>query len=110
MKARPFILRCAAFLLIIIFSQKAGTGLFIHNLLHADAATKQLPSGENSQGNSISYACNCIDDFLMPFVETEEPVCFQSFSTPVTPVIFYKDEIPFHPVILSSLRGPPFMG
>jgi hypothetical protein len=103
MKGRSFILRCAAFLLILVFSQKAGAGLFLHNFFHAN--TEQSSSKEN-KSNEISYACSCIDDFLMPFDEVTEPVCLPVFSN-YDPPLTFEDRIPFQTIILSSLRGPP---
>lgn len=106
MQPRKFILRFSAFFLILIFSQKTGAGLFVHNLLHAkNANDPSKPENENKNG--ISYACNCIDDFLTPFTETDEPVCFQNNIKHTIPVVFLKEDIPFRTVIFSSLRGPP---
>jgi hypothetical protein len=107
MRSRPFILRCAAFLLILVFSQKAGAGLFLHNLFHSTVSSNQVPGQEHEKSTGFSYNCTCIDDFLMPFDGSEEPV----YSTPVTnriaPDTFFEDRIPFHTSIISYLRGPP---
>lgn len=107
MKARPFILRLAAFFLIIVFSQKAGTGLFLHNWLHTSNSRTASSPDENKQGNEINYSCSCIDDFLLPFDEAVEPVYTPFVSVPETPVSFYYNETPFHSPELSFLRGPP---
>ena len=105
MGSHPFILRCAAFLLILAFSQKAGTGLLLHNLFHTTPENTKIPGQEN--GKQLSYNCTCIDDFLTPFAEAEQPI----YSQPVSghSVIFIIDEetIPFYTSILSFLRGPP---
>jgi hypothetical protein len=107
MKRRPFILRCAAFLLILVFSQKAGTGLFLHNLLHSPAADNKIPEQGNEKSKDFSYNCICIDDFLMPFAETEVPVYAQPVLAISVPFTFFENNIPFHTTIFSSLRGPP---
>lgn len=107
MKGRSFTLRCAAFLLILVFSQKAGAGLFLHNLLHTPSANNKAPQQENEKGKDFRYNCTCIDDFLMPFNEEEEPVYFNPVLNFTIPVIFYKELIPFRTSIFSSLRGPP---
>ncbi|MBK7561872.1 MAG: hypothetical protein IPQ06_02510 [Chitinophagaceae bacterium] len=107
MKGRPFILRVAAFLLVLVFSQKAGTGLFLHNLFHSILVNHNTPQPENEKGKDFSYNCTCIDDFLMPFDETEKPVCSQPVLDPRIPVAFLEEPIPFHTSIFSLLRGPP---
>lgn len=107
MKGRPFILRCAAFFLILVFSQKAGAGLFLHNLLHGTSSNNRVPQQENEKSKDLSYTCSCIDDFLMPFTETEEPSYSQPVLTFVIPVTFFEGLIPFHTSILFFLRGPP---
>lgn len=106
MKARRFILRCATFALLLVFSQKVGVGLFLHNLFHNQRISRPFqPSKEG--GKEISFACNCIDDFLVPFTEPEEII----LSTPAmeyeTSQRSFRASIPFQPVIFSSLRGPP---
>lgn len=107
MKLRPFIIRCAALVLILVFSQKTGAGLFLHNLLHTPAAAAKTPANPDENNREVSFACNCIDDFLMPFTEAGEPV----YTPPVTahgiPVVFFHDLIPFSSPDFSSLRGPP---
>ena len=107
MRSRPFILRFAAFLLILVFSQKAGAGLFLHNLLHNTASNNKIPEQENKKNKGLSYNCTCIDDFLMPFAEAEDPVYAQPVLTIVVPFTFFEDNIPFHTPVFSSLRGPP---
>lgn len=107
MRGRPFILRCAAFLLILVFSQKAGAGLFLHNLFHSTASNTKTPEQENKKDRDFSYSCTCIDDFLMPFAEADEVVYDQPVLAHTTPSTFFEDNIPFHTSIFSCLRGPP---
>ena len=107
MRKRSLILRCAAFLLILVFSQKAGAGLFLHNLLHKTSTNTKTPGQENEKSNELSFNCNCIDDFLIPFAEAEVAVCPEPVLTHVIPFIFFEDHIPFHTTIFSPLRGPP---
>jgi hypothetical protein len=106
MKARPFIMRCAAFFLMLVFSQKTGAGLFVHNLLHTQN-TAGKSSQPNEKGSEISFACSCIDDFLMPLAESAQPVYCPPVSAIAIPVICYRESIPFCTPVLSSLRGPP---
>jgi hypothetical protein len=107
MKARPFILRCAAFFLILVFSQKSGAGLFLHNLLHAKNFIAEHPVNEDQKSKDLGYACTCIDDFFMPFDEAVETVCPQPVLYPDTPLQFFEESVPFHTAIFSFLRGPP---
>jgi hypothetical protein len=107
MRSRPFILRCAAFLLILVFSQKAGAGLFVHNLLHSGNTAKEFPVKQHDNSKELSYSCTCIDDFLLPFNGNEEQVYFPPVSNPKVPDTIFEDRIPFHASILFFLRGPP---
>jgi hypothetical protein len=107
MRSRPFILRCAAFLLILVLSQKAGAGLFVHNFLHNTAANNNTTGQENENGKDFSYACSCIDDFLMPFAETEGVAYPQPVSDFTNLVSIFKEHISFHTPVFSFLRGPP---
>ena len=107
LKARPFILRCATILLILVFSQKSGAGLFFHNLFHTGNSAKEAPGKQHDNSKELSYVCTCIDDFLMPFDGTDAPVFTEPVLAFAIPHSFFKDNIPFHTRIFSSLRGPP---
>jgi hypothetical protein len=88
---------------MLIFIQKAGAGLFYHNLFHTNNATQSPADHEKG----TVYSCTCIDDFLVPFEESAQP----ALVTPVTHCIIlsdpFKENIPFYSSTLSSLRGPP---
>ena len=104
-RSRPAILRIAAFLMILVFLQKAGAGLFIHEIFHTDKKTESsIPSGEKNQQG---YSCTCIDDFLMPFIETDEPVCSFIPLATASPVTYFNEAIPYIAPLYSSLRAPP---
>ena len=107
MQKRPTILRFIAILLILVFSQKSGTGLFLHNLLHTQNILAEHPVKEDQKNKDLSYACSCIDDFFMPFNEVAETVCPQPVLYRDTPLQFFEESVPFHTPIFSSLRGPP---
>lgn len=108
MKARMLILQCASFLLLLVFSQKVGGGLFLHNLLHnQDTVIPYQPVKQDSNSKEISFACNCIDDFLMPFTEAEEIVLPQPVTEHFTPRAHFIAGTSFRPVIAANLRGPP---
>ncbi|MDZ4793330.1 MAG: hypothetical protein SGI83_03545 [Bacteroidota bacterium] len=101
MKGRSFLLRCAAFFLLLVFSQKAGAGLLLHNLFHTTETTEQ------TKANETRYSCTCIDDFMMPFDEAAETVYSHSVSHHTITLTFFKAYLPFITPVLSLLRGPP---
>lgn len=107
MQKKPIIVRIIAIFLVLIFSQKLGAGLFIHSLLHTGNTAGEFPLKQSEKNKHLGYACTCIDDFLMPYAEAEDPVCVQPAFNFVIPFTFYKEHIPFHTSIFSSLRGPP---
>jgi hypothetical protein len=105
MRYRAILLRWAAFLLILVFSQKSGAGLFLHNFLHSGSFAEEAPDNKATQ--AVNYGCTCIDDFLTPI----EGTLVLSFDNP-RPVIlinssFVKDITPFAILDLPALRGPP---
>jgi hypothetical protein len=108
MKARRFIWQCATVALLLVFSQKVGGGLFLHNLLHGeDTGNLSQPFKQDANSKEISYACNCIDDFSLPFTETEEitlPVPVIEYVHPRTDFVA---GITYRALIAAHLRGPP---
>jgi hypothetical protein len=94
------------FLFLLIFFQQMGAGLFVHNLVHEGRAGHS-PIEKKEGGKEINFACRCVDDFLMPFVASDEPTVSQ------TPIIYakavdaYTESIYFTSLIIASLRGPP---
>lgn len=106
MKARPLILRCTAFFMMLIFAQKSWAGLFIHNELHSNTENK-FPGKQEGQDNRLSFNCTCVDDFLMPLDKIAIPVYFQSPLIPTVRGIYLKDELLYTLLLFSSLRGPP---
>ena len=107
MRTNAFIKRGIAFFLLLVFLQQTGAGLFIHNQLHGKAATGQSPINKNESTKEINFSCNCIDNFLMPFAEAEEPPALQNLNTHSKPVDSFSERIYFTSLIFSSLRGPP---
>jgi len=88
-----------------------GAGLFIHNLLHDKAPTGQSPIKKNEGANEISFACSCVDNFLMPFAEASEPAVIKRKLTWSKPVYAYTEQVYFRSLNYSALRGPPvFIG
>jgi len=106
MRVRPFISRSIAFLMMLIFSQKVGVGMFLHELLHAPRIADHS-SHHEERDKEIRFNCSCVDDLQMPFVGEEVPVIAQAASLYHPIEFYYKEAVPFHSPIFSSLRGPP---
>jgi hypothetical protein len=96
---------------MLVFFLQMGAGLFIHNLLHDKAPTSQSPVKNNEGAKEINFACSCVDNFLMPFVETTEIAVIQKPLTWSKPVDAYGEQVYFRSLYFSALRGPPvFIG
>ena len=93
-----------AIFFLLMLGQKTGAGLALHNIFHTKNYN-QTPA--NSDGTTSNYSCNCIDDFTMPFAETE------AVNIPLAPVSYF-EFISFYNVtesytsdLFNSLRAPP---
>jgi hypothetical protein len=104
MKRPSFILRLAAFFLLAVFSQKMGGGLLVHNLLHTQTS---IPSQKDDKSKEINYACSCLDDFLMPFDETEELHFSPPVSAPLASYTILPTQVYTYRNFHFSRRGPP---
>ena len=103
MRSNRFIIKIFAVLLLVLFSQKVGAGIYLHNWLHAKSCKK----ASQNNSNTVSYNCNCIDDFSMPFAEPViETVSFVTVPHPdfVSSYIASMPDV-FH--VFHSLRAPP---
>lgn len=106
MKHHSFIIVCTAVFLTLIFSLKAGAGLFLHDLFHNKTANKS-PLDEKKNDNEASYNCTCIEDFLMPFTAADIPVYSKFVPAFTTLPIFFEENILLTSLVLTHLRGPP---
>lgn len=98
-----------AFLLLLIFFQQIGAGLYFHNLAHKGKT--QTHSPHNEAAKEINYACSCVDNFLTPFIDADELVVEQPLAIYTTVTDTFAEKIYFTSIIFSSLRGPPvFIG
>ncbi len=92
-----------AVLLIVVFSVKAGTGLYLHNSLHV----KNSAASSQSTSTEIKYSCSCISDFYLPFTEiAQQKIIFPSF-TYGEHTFFYTSSLLVTFSIFHSLRAPP---
>ena len=102
MKPKQFITKFLAFICLLVLSQKMGVGLYLHNLLHSKDYKASAAGNRTAQ-----YSCNCIEDFTMPFTETnvvELPTVVDSHFEYTS---FYKETILFSFHFYNSLRAPP---
>ena len=111
MRGNSITRRGIAILLLLAFFQQIGAGLFIHNLSHDKVPAGKIPFNQNETTKEINFACRCVDDFLMPFVEADEQAALQKLNTYTNPIDSYTERVYFTSLIFSSLRGPPvFIG
>jgi len=108
MNGSSFIRRSIASFLLLIFFQQMGAGLYIHNLVHNDKDQEQTHSRDNRAAKEISFACSCADNFLTPFIEGDELVVDQPFTSHTPATDSFSERIYFTSGISPSLRGPPF--
>jgi hypothetical protein len=106
MRSNRSTLKSFTVILLLVFCQKVGGGLYLHNWLHANACKQSA----HTPGNVVSgYNCCCIDDFSMPFADDAEKI-----SQPIIPIktefiASYHSNIPFSSTFFHSLRAPPFV-
>jgi hypothetical protein len=101
--------RIVSLLLILVFLQKLGLELWLHNLLHETTPIHAVASG--NKGKPVvahqAFQCSCLEDALMPFTETDP---FVAVSTPQQLIAVFLTSYSFHSAAdreYSSLRGPP---
>lgn len=107
MRSKSFIKHGISLLLLLIFFQQMGAGLFIHNLVHDKSEATKTSSKQNGNSNEINFACSCVDDFLMPYTGADEIKDLQKPVVHTEHVTAYTDRFYFTTLIFSSLRGPP---
>ena len=105
MRSNRVTVKSFAIILLLIFCQKVGGGLYLHNWLHANAC-KQF----NHAGVEVvtGYNCSCIDDFSMPFADNPETVYQPVPSIETEFVPLGNSFVAFSSKFFHSLRAPPF--
>lgn len=103
MSRHSFRIRLLAFFLLLIFAQKAGIGMCLHNIFHGNTAKAEKHNGNKA----LSFDCSCKEDLSMPFLESSTP----EYTTPLLHNITYSI-LPLTAVSDNSplglfLRGPP---
>jgi len=105
MRSNRLTVKSLAIVLLLVFCQKVGGGLYLHNWLHANAC-KQFA---HTAGEVVSgYNCSCIDDFSMPFADNPEKVYQPVSSMEIEFVLSRQSFVPFSSKFFHSLRAPPF--
>src|SRR5262245_46238354 len=103
MRSNRLTVKCLAIILLLVFCQKVGGGLYLHNWLHANAC-KQY---SHTAGETVSgYNCSCIDDFSMPFADNEEKISQPAIPVKTEFTPSYNSLIPFSSRFFHSLRAP----
>jgi hypothetical protein len=99
--------KITAILLIIVFTQKMGLGLFVHTWLH-EKSFGFSADPKNPVAHFQNVTCSCIEDAMIPFtgsttaIHIKSPVkYFFHFNNPLQ--FFYS----FASKVYYSLRGPP---
>src|SRR5436853_6736736 len=104
MRQNRLISNLIAIVLLLAISQKIGFEIFYHNWQHSKNCSSTLP---RSAPAIFGANCNCIDDFSMPFTETDEqilcsaPAFLQQFGS--SPIVSILNSLHF----FNSLRAPP---
>jgi hypothetical protein len=105
MTGNRFITKLTTLVLMLVFSQKMGMSLYLHNWLHA--ATQHTPSSKPISSQEIQFACGCINDFNLPFTETTVPVIQAPVFAVNTPYATPVFSVPAVFKYYHSLRAPP---
>ena len=107
-KRRLIILKCSAFMLLVIFLQKTGGGLLLHNFGHVSEG-KESPQrpDQNNNNNTVNFACSCIDEFLAPVTPTAILVLQAPFEAKGIPIWHLYEKTHSREINYSFLRGPP---
>ncbi|MDH7460224.1 hypothetical protein QEG73_03005 [Chitinophagaceae bacterium 26-R-25] len=104
---RKSFIRFITVLMLLVFTQKMGLRLWLHNWYHTEQANEKKDPLSSSEDKS--FKCDCIDDFLMPLDET--PVFSLHVPTQEFTTIFSIYNPPFSSAerIFCSLKGPPMV-
>lgn len=101
--------RIVSLLLLLVFLQKLGAELWVHNWLHETTTTHSVVAAE--KGKPIvqhhHIICNCLEDAMMPLVQTD-PIQYDPVPVQLTDVFLthYSSYLSGDKEF-SSLRGPP---
>ena len=104
MAANRVIQRFLTVALLLVFTQKMGMGLYLHNWLHS---TKIHATSTPLTSEELKNACSCLNDFTAPLAETS----IQNIPTPPQVTFIHNatvvGELPVVHKYFRSLRAPP---
>jgi hypothetical protein len=109
MKGNRIITKLTTLVLILVFSQKMGMGLYLHNWLHASTQHTSTSSSKPYTGQEIQFACGCINDFNLPLTETTIPELQAPVVTVHKPHAEPVYSLPAVYKYFHSLRAPPVL-
>ena len=95
--------RTIAMLLLLVFSQKAGLRMWMHNWLHESKVAQNRPP---RLGN-LRLKCNCFDDAMMPLLVSALIVVPEPIRQFTTLTINRHCPILSADRVFYSLKGPP---
>ncbi len=96
--------RTIALLLLLVFSQKAGLRMWMHNWLHE---SKSAHSRTTSGPQSLKLKCDCFDDAMMPLLESPPIIVPEPVRQFTTLTINRHSPILSADKVYYSLKGPP---
>lgn len=95
-----------AFVLLLVFLQKTGISLWMHDRMHI-AAKKEMVYSHTGNDSQLSVKCTCVDEFLAPLALPDTASVFvypvPSYCITQAPIA----TVPAATVPSGSLRGPP---
>jgi hypothetical protein len=99
--------KITAIFLILVFTQKSGLGLYLHNWLHQNK-NPSISYSARQAFNTVQLKCNCIDDALRPL---KTAINVFEIKTPEKKLFSFHNEhssslSPFTK-LFQPLRGPP---
>jgi hypothetical protein len=96
--------KIVAVLLLLVFTQKAGLRLWMHNWFHESktARNQSAPGSDNLQ-----LKCDCFDDAMMPLLESPQFIVPPPLRQYATLTVDRHSPILSADKIYYSLKGPP---
>ncbi|RYF98201.1 MAG: hypothetical protein EOO02_19410 [Chitinophagaceae bacterium] len=96
-------------LVLLVFTQQVGAGLYIHNLCHKKQVTPQGVFEQKISGAELIVDCSCVDNFLTPFIEAVAVALTHPDILHAEPVDTFASPLHIEDIIFASLRGPPIV-
>src|SRR5579863_9088880 len=96
--------RTIAVILLLVFSQKAGLRMWMHNWLHESKAAQSRAA---SSSESLKLNCDCFDDVMMPLLESPSIIVPEPARQFTTLTVNRHSPILSADKVYYSLKGPP---